>query len=177
MADGAQEAGESTAHTYQWLHFFNAVGQVDTAITADIATYAVFVDPDTGDRTCTAYNPTATTRTVTFSNGTSLEIAPRSLGATTVGGCGDVFTLVMETDGSFNWNPGRAICNSQTLFRSPTPYSGHDPLPDDPTTYDGSASLTSTVDNFFYYLQVNCGGDLVDSNEVGEFTFAVVAGD
>lgn len=176
VANGAQEAGESTAHTYQWLHFFNAVGQVDTTVTADMATYAVFVNPATDERTCAAYNPTATTRTVTFSNGTSLDVAPRSLGATAVGDCVDAFTLGMATDGSFSWNPGRAVCNNQTLFRSPTPYSGHDPLLDDPATYDGSASLTSTVDNFFYYLQVNCGGELVESNEVGEFTFAIVAG-
>ena len=82
----------------------------------------------------------------------------------------------MGTDGYVNWNNGRSVCDNHTLFRSPTPYSGHNPLPDNPTTYDGSPSLTSTVDNFFYYLQVNCGGDVVTSNEVGEFTFAIVAG-
>ena len=87
VADGAQEAGETTAHTYQWIHTFNAAGQVDTTITADIATYAVFKHPDTGKRTCAAYNPSGTTRTVTFSNGFILAVAPRTLASTPLGGC------------------------------------------------------------------------------------------
>jgi endoglucanase Acf2 len=87
VADGAQEAGETTAHTYHWLHSLNAVGRVDTTVTADIPTYAVFINPNTGDRTCTAYNPTDTLRTVTFSNDARIVLAPRTLGSTPVGGC------------------------------------------------------------------------------------------
>ena len=87
VADGAQEAGESTAHTYHWLHTFNAAGQIDTSVTANIATYAVFKDPETGKRTCAAYNPSETPRTVIFSNGATLYLAPRTLGSTPVGGC------------------------------------------------------------------------------------------
>jgi endoglucanase Acf2 len=87
VADGAQELGETTAHTYQWIHTFNAVGQVDPTITADISTYAVFRHPVTGNLTCTAYNATGTPRWVTFSNGALLYLAPRTLGSTSVGGC------------------------------------------------------------------------------------------
>lgn len=87
VADGAQELGETTAHTYQWIHTFNAVGQVDPTITADIATYAVFRHPVTGNLTCTAYNATGIPRWVTFSNGAKLYLAPRTLGSTAVGGC------------------------------------------------------------------------------------------
>jgi endoglucanase Acf2 len=87
VADGAQEAGETAAHTYHWLHAFNAAGQVDTSVTANISTYAVFVNPVTGKRTCMAYNPTETGRTVTFSNGFTIYLAPRTLGSTPVGGC------------------------------------------------------------------------------------------
>ena len=90
VADGAQEAGETAVHTYHWLHTFNAVGQVDPTITANIPTYAVFRDPMTDALTCAAYNPTGTARLVTFSNGTSLYLTPRTLGSTPVGGC---FTL------------------------------------------------------------------------------------
>lgn len=87
VADGAQEAGETTAHTYHWLHTLNAVGRVDTTVTANISTYAVFVDPMTGNRTCTAYNAAGTPRWVTFSNGALLYVAPRTLASTSVGGC------------------------------------------------------------------------------------------
>ena len=87
VADGAQEAGETVAHTYQWIHTLNAAGQVDKTITANTPTYAVFKDPGTGKRTCAAYNPTDTRRTVTFSNGFVLSLAPYTLGSTPVGGC------------------------------------------------------------------------------------------
>lgn len=87
VADGAQEAGQTTAFTYHWLHTFNAAGQVDPQITANIPTYAVFRDPATGNLTCAAYNATSTPRLVTFSNGAVLYLAPRTLGSTPVGGC------------------------------------------------------------------------------------------
>lgn len=87
VADGAQELGETTAHTYHWLHTFNVVGQVDSAVTADIPTYAVFRDPVTGDRTCAAYNSTGTPRTVTFSNDAVLNVPPRTLVSTAAGAC------------------------------------------------------------------------------------------
>lgn len=87
VEDGAQELGQTKPFTYHWLHTFNAVGQVDPTITADIATYAVFRDPDTGNHTCVAYNSTAVPRTVRFSNDAVLELPPRTLVSTPVGGC------------------------------------------------------------------------------------------
>lgn len=91
VADGAQEAGETVAHTYQWLHAFNAAGQVDPTVTADIATYAVLIDPTTQNRTCMAYNATGVPQMVTFSNGAMLYLAPRTLVSTPVGSCVDGF--------------------------------------------------------------------------------------
>jgi endoglucanase Acf2 len=35
-------AGESRPHTYAWLHSLDALGHVDTSVTADVTTYAVF---------------------------------------------------------------------------------------------------------------------------------------
>jgi endoglucanase Acf2 len=87
VADGAQEAGQTTAFTYHWLHTFNALGQVDPTITADIPTYAVFRDPATGNRTCVAYNSAGAPRTATFSNDAILYLPPRTLVSTPVGGC------------------------------------------------------------------------------------------
>jgi endoglucanase Acf2 len=69
-------AGESKAHTYHWLHNLNALGHVDSSITADIPTCAVF--NKNGTRTYVAYNPDSTARTVHFSNGVSLVVPARS---------------------------------------------------------------------------------------------------
>ena len=87
VADGAQELGQTKPFTYHWLHTFNAVGQVDPSITADIPTYAVFRHPNTGARTCVAYNATGTPRTVTFSNDAVLHVPPRTLLSTPAGAC------------------------------------------------------------------------------------------
>jgi endoglucanase Acf2 len=87
VADGGQEAGQTTAFTYHWLHTFNAVGQVDPTITADIPTYAVFRHPETGRHTCVAYNSGPTPRTVTFTNEAILHLPPHTLMSTGVGDC------------------------------------------------------------------------------------------
>jgi hypothetical protein len=87
VADGAQEAGQTTAFTYHWLHTLNAVGQVDPTITADIPTYAVFRDPATGNRTCVAYNSGSMPRLATFSHDAMLYLPPRAMVSSPVGGC------------------------------------------------------------------------------------------
>ncbi|MDD5708711.1 MAG: glycosyl hydrolase, partial [Kiritimatiellae bacterium] len=71
------EDGESRAHTYHWIHNLNALGQVDTTVTADIPTYAVF-DHD-GQRTYVAYNAGEGTAAVHFSDGMLLGVGPRNL--------------------------------------------------------------------------------------------------
>jgi endoglucanase Acf2 len=71
--------GETKAHTYHWLHNLNAMGQLDTTITANVPTYAVF--NNAGARTYVAYNPGSAATTVTFSNGTTLSVPARSLAA------------------------------------------------------------------------------------------------
>ena len=101
IADGAQEWGETAAHTYHWLHTFNAAGQVDPTVTADISTYAVFVDPETGEKTCVAYNGTNEIRVVTFSNEAFMQLSPRTLGYTPVGGCVPYEEPVDEADMQF----------------------------------------------------------------------------
>jgi hypothetical protein len=75
------EDGESKAHTYHWLHNLNAMGQLDTTITADIPTYAVF--NNAGTRTYVAYNPGSTDITVSYSNGVNCEVPAKQLIAST----------------------------------------------------------------------------------------------
>ena len=84
-------------------------------------------------------------------------------------------TLTMYPDGSYGWTPDQSGC-TESLYRGSTPYVGHTWLTDDPANYDGSGSLTSVAINYFYYLRVDCGGSQSQSNEVGEFTFAIVPG-
>ena len=64
------EAGETKAHTYHWLHTFNALGQLKTgtgALTSDYPSALAF-DND-GVRTYVVYNFTAQERVVSFSDG------------------------------------------------------------------------------------------------------------
>ncbi|MEZ4514130.1 MAG: choice-of-anchor Q domain-containing protein [Chloroflexota bacterium] len=84
--------------------------------------------------------------------------------------------LTLQPNGYFSWLPDRSGSCSESLYRSSTPYVGHTWLTDDPANYDGSGSLTDVAINYFYYLLVDCGGSLSQSNEVGEFTFAIVPG-
>ncbi|MDT0330818.1 glycosyl hydrolase [Nocardiopsis lambiniae] len=82
------EAGGSKPHTYQWVSTLAEVGTVDASVTADTAHYAVFSDGD--GRAYTAFNPGASPITVTFSDGTELEVAPGTLASTVgEGGGGD----------------------------------------------------------------------------------------
>jgi endoglucanase Acf2 len=79
------EWGETKAHTYHWLHNLNAMGRVDTSVTANIPTYAVF--NKAGAQTYVAYNPGASPIIVTFSDGTQLNVGARAM-ATSGGGSG-----------------------------------------------------------------------------------------
>ncbi|MBZ9753453.1 fibronectin type III domain-containing protein [Deinococcus sp. HMF7604] len=71
------EEGETKAHTYQFLHSLNAVGQVDTSVTANVPNYAVFKKGST--RTYAAYNPGSSAITVTFSDGATLNVPARQV--------------------------------------------------------------------------------------------------
>ncbi len=70
------EGGESRAHTYHWLGNLSHLGQQDPTVSADLSTFAVFLRD--GLRTYVAYNPQNTPRTVTFSDGTTLDVPPKS---------------------------------------------------------------------------------------------------
>jgi len=69
--------GETRAHTYHWIHNYNAMGTVEMSVTADIPTYSVF--QANGNRTYVAYNPDASSKLVRFSDGRTLSIPPDAL--------------------------------------------------------------------------------------------------
>lgn len=75
---GAVELGETRSHTLHFLLSLNAKGTPDLAVTADTPLYSVFRRAD-GRRTYLAYNATGSPITVRFSDGKTLEVAPRTL--------------------------------------------------------------------------------------------------
>ncbi|MEL6444397.1 MAG: glycosyl hydrolase [Bacteroidota bacterium] len=72
------EGGESRAHTLHWLYNLDALGLVDTTVTADAPTAAVFRD-DEGTPTYVAFNPNGKPTTVAFSDGFTLDVPAREL--------------------------------------------------------------------------------------------------
>lgn len=71
-----REGGDSQAHVYYWIHNMHVLGKLDTSITANTPLYNVFVKNNT--RTYIAYNPSTTLQTIRFSDGTQLEVQPKS---------------------------------------------------------------------------------------------------
>lgn len=70
--------GESRAHTLHWLYNMKEMGQFSTEITADIPTYAVFVDSN-NDTTYNAFNASSKERLVSFSDGFIMTVPANSL--------------------------------------------------------------------------------------------------
>ena len=70
--------GISKAQTYHWLHAMNVLGQYQSTITADYPVAVAF--KKNGVVRHVAYNYDSTPRTVTFSDGTQLVVAARSMG-------------------------------------------------------------------------------------------------
>ena len=69
--------GISDAQTYHWLHNMNAMGIIDTSITANEPIAAVFVK--NGVKTYVSHNYSNTPKTVTFSDGFQLLVPARQM--------------------------------------------------------------------------------------------------
>jgi endoglucanase Acf2 len=74
----AYEAGNSAANTYHWIANLEQLGQVDRSVSADYPFAATF--GQAGQRAHVAYNPERQTRTVRFSDGASITVAPNTIG-------------------------------------------------------------------------------------------------
>ena len=70
--DDTSSSGSSSAFTYHFVHNVDALGSVDTSIVADVPMHAVF--DNGGSKTYVAYNPTSSTKTVTFSDGYQMDV-------------------------------------------------------------------------------------------------------
>jgi endoglucanase Acf2 len=109
------ESGESIAHTYHWLWNMAALGTPSATVTASIPTFGVF-DRD-GARTYVAYNPTSSWRTVSFSDGQSLAVAPAS------------FATASGAASAPSPSPSPTPSTSPTPAPSPTPSATPTPAP------------------------------------------------
>ena len=78
---GAVELGETRTHTNHLLLRLKELGPPDFTVTANTTLYAVFRRAD-GTRTYLAWNTSSEPLNVTFSDGKTLTVAPRSLGQT-----------------------------------------------------------------------------------------------
>ncbi|MEY4979403.1 MAG: hypothetical protein RLZZ352_1673 [Pseudomonadota bacterium] len=75
---GAVELGESRSHTLHFLLSLEHMGTPDFSLWADTPLHAVFKHPS-GQRTYLAFNASTQATTVRFSDGTTLQAAPRTL--------------------------------------------------------------------------------------------------
>ncbi|WP_254273136.1 glycosyl hydrolase [Haloarcula marina] len=88
------EFGESRAHTYHWIYNTDAMGTAVKSITADHPLTTVY--DDGASKTYVAYNPSSSSTTVTFSDGTSLSVPANSIatsGDGSSGGSGSASTV------------------------------------------------------------------------------------
>jgi len=102
------EDGESTAHTYHFIHSLKALGNVDTSVTADTPLYAVF--SRNGLRTYVAYNAGDSAAVVSFSDSHHMTVAPNSMGVDTSSDIApDAPTLLQAVAGDrqaeLSWSP------------------------------------------------------------------------
>ncbi len=76
--NGAVEDGETRAHTFHWIRNLMELGTPDLTITANTPFYAVFKKGTT--KTYVAYNASDIVKSVVFSDGKVLNVAPKSMG-------------------------------------------------------------------------------------------------
>ncbi|MEM7111243.1 MAG: LamG-like jellyroll fold domain-containing protein [Chloroflexota bacterium] len=87
--------------------------------------------------------------------------------------------LSMSSSGQLSWLPESGAGCTESLYQETNPYAETYQWIEDgaPWDYDTTASLASVGNNYFYYVTVDCGAGVVESNRVGEFTFAIVPGE
>lgn len=72
------EAGESKAHAFHYINALDKAGTPDLSITSDNPLSCAFKNSD-GEITYVTYNADDTTKTVTFSDGTTVEAPPKKM--------------------------------------------------------------------------------------------------
>lgn len=108
--------GESKAHTMHWLYNFKKMGRPDTAVSASVPLYSVFVS-STGDTTYAAFNVNSSPLEVQFSDGFSMTIPARALAShQTNPGNPDAPVALLTTDKASGKTPLRVEFNGSRSF-------------------------------------------------------------
>ena len=86
-------------------------------------------------------------------------------------------TVTNSTTAGLSW-PNEAKCDTD-IYRSDAPYVGFALLVNNLTSdsYEDSYSVGDVATNAYYYVETTCWGDTLSSNSVGEFDYALTAGD
>lgn len=75
----APESGESTVHTYHWLHSLKTVGVPDFTVTSDTTLYSVFKNKSDNKKTYVVYNVSDQEKQVNFSDGMKFIAKSKSM--------------------------------------------------------------------------------------------------
>lgn len=102
------EAGDSKAHAYHMIMAFDRYGTPDLSITSDNPLSAGFVNAD-GEKTYVAYNASGEDKTVTFSDGTTVEVKAGEMSALSEAEAVDkapykIEHYIQQEDGSYMLN-------------------------------------------------------------------------
>jgi hypothetical protein len=148
------EAGASKTHTYHWVFNLRQLGRPLKGVSADTAHYAVF--EKNGNRTYVAYNPTATPKTVTFSDGVSISVAPFSMSGDDVVAPAVTNLIVGQvttTSATASWSPlsGEWTGASYRVVVS----DSSNATVFDQTVTGTSAAISGLVPNTHYTLRVS----------------------
>jgi len=139
--------GDSFTFLYHWLYNFQALGKVDTGVTANSPYYAAF--DNNGSETYLAYNPDASVKKVTFSGPAgsgSLYVQAKSLSVAEVFAC-----EVSKITASSSQNSGLSILTIEgsgfktgvTVYLQRT---GQATLTSNSVTLNGDTKITATMD-------------------------------
>lgn len=186
--------GETLAHEYAWITSLQALGQVDSTVTANTPYYAVFNNAETISHV--AFNPATSPATVTFSDGASLTLAAGTMasdsplvtsftfgaGVVTVqppaAPTGVTATAKSATEIDLGWTIASGV--TYDVYRSTT--SGFTPSPGNMIASSlnvaSYSDLGLTASTTYYYVveAVNSGGNSPASSQVSAMTTAAGTG-
>ena len=80
-----------------------------------------------------------------------------------------------DPDAELDWTPDQDGC-THTLWYHTSPYDNYMVHTGTPESFDVEPALGDSSLNYFWSLEVNCDGTMATSNNLGEFTFDIVAG-
>jgi endoglucanase Acf2 len=163
---------DNNAFNMHWIEVLDAYGQVDSSVTADIASFTVFQQPSTSVLTYVAYNPDAMAQTVQFKDASGNVLLTESVPAFTTlvsQGSGNNPTIVAEQT-----TPNFSLATPQNRFffttdnSKPTLTYGHAGGGEGAIAFDGAKNPAGT--NSLDFTISGLTGTLASQNAVPDFS-------